>query len=94
MVEPVGAPKKVGIVGGGPAGLQAAMTAADRGHQVVLFEKSNALGGQLKHADYASFKWPLANFKDYLIRQCRKAEHRNSLEHRCHPGVAERACTG
>ena len=72
MVEPVGAPKKVGIVGGGPAGLQAAMTAADRGHQVVLFEKSNALGGQLKHADYASFKWPLANFKDYLIRQCEK----------------------
>ena len=37
--------KKVVVIGGGPAGIQAAMTAADRGHQVILFEK-NRLGGQ------------------------------------------------
>ena len=33
-------PQKVVVVGGGPAGLQAAITAAERGHQVVLFERA------------------------------------------------------
>jgi 2,4-dienoyl-CoA reductase (NADPH2) len=39
--------KKVLIIGGGPAGMKAAVTASDRGHQVILAEKSNRLGGQL-----------------------------------------------
>lgn len=40
-------PKKVMVIGGGAAGMNAAMAAADRGHKVVLFEKSDSLGGQL-----------------------------------------------
>ena len=40
------APKKVVVVGGGPAGLQAAITAAERGHKVVLFERSFCAGRQ------------------------------------------------
>jgi len=39
--------KKVLIIGGGPAGMKAAVTASDRGHRVTLVEKSNRLGGQL-----------------------------------------------
>jgi NADPH-dependent 2,4-dienoyl-CoA reductase/sulfur reductase-like enzyme len=39
--------KKVVVVGGGPAGMEAARTAAERGHQVVLFEKEKDLGGQV-----------------------------------------------
>ncbi len=39
--------KKVLVVGGGPAGMKAAVTASDRGHQVILVEKSGQLGGQL-----------------------------------------------
>ena len=35
---------------------------------MTLYEKKDYLGGQLIHADYASFKWPLKDFKDYLIR--------------------------
>jgi 2,4-dienoyl-CoA reductase-like NADH-dependent reductase (Old Yellow Enzyme family) len=44
---PVKASKRVAVVGGGPAGLQAALTAATRGHKVTLFEKRNELGGQV-----------------------------------------------
>ncbi|MBW1814390.1 MAG: FAD-dependent oxidoreductase [Deltaproteobacteria bacterium] len=39
--------KKVMVIGGGPAGMNAAIGAADNGHQVTLYEKSNELGGQL-----------------------------------------------
>lgn len=39
-------PKKVMVVGGGPAGMKAALTAKQRGHEVVLYEKENRLGGQ------------------------------------------------
>lgn len=39
--------KKVAVVGGGPAGMAAAMAAAKRGHDVTLFEKNDAVGGQL-----------------------------------------------
>lgn len=65
-------PKKVVVVGGGPAGMAAAVTAARRGHQVTLLEKDAVLGGQLLHADYADFKWPLEDYKNYLIRQLTK----------------------
>ena len=64
--------KKVAVIGGGPAGMVAALTAKERGHEVTLFEKADVLGGQLIHADYASFKWPLKRYKDYLIRQLGK----------------------
>jgi thioredoxin reductase len=73
MILPVTAQKKVAVVGGGPGGMYAAMTAAKRGHQVTLYEKEAKLGGQLSHTDFASFKWPLADFKNYLITQCEKA---------------------
>ena len=65
--------KKVAVIGGGPAGLRAALTAAEQGHAVTLFEKSSALGGQLLHADCFSFKWPVRNYKNWLIRQVEQA---------------------
>ncbi len=46
-LKPAARVKKVAIVGGGPAGMRAALTAAMRGHRVTLFEKSAALGGQV-----------------------------------------------
>ena len=64
--------KKVAIVGGGPAGMRAALFCEERGHQVTIYEKGNVMGGQLIHADYPSFKWPLKNYKDWLIAQCGK----------------------
>ena len=44
---PAPIPKKVLVIGGGPAGMKAACTAAERGHQVTLAEKQDRLGGQL-----------------------------------------------
>lgn len=72
MIAPIGDSKKVAIVGGGPGGMYAAITAADRGHKVTLYEKESVLGGQLSHADYPTFKWPLADFKNWLINQMYK----------------------
>ena len=71
--KPAPVSKKVAVVGGGPAGMQAALTAAERGHKVTLFEEKDVLGGQLNFADYASFKHSLAKYKDWLIYQVGKA---------------------
>lgn len=64
--------KKVVVVGGGPAGLEAAIRASERGHKVVLFEASDQLGGQLRHSDYMDFRIDLKRFKDFQIRQVQK----------------------
>lgn len=60
--------KNVAIIGGGPAGMQAALTASQRGHSVTIFEKGETLGGQLNDADFMSFKYDLRDYKNYLIR--------------------------
>ncbi|AYF34458.1 NADPH-dependent 2,4-dienoyl-CoA reductase [Vreelandella alkaliphila] len=49
-LEPTQTPKRVAVVGGGPAGLATAVAAASRGHHVVLFERRSELGGQFNYA--------------------------------------------
>ncbi|HJD97098.1 FAD-dependent oxidoreductase, partial [Mailhella massiliensis] len=68
-IPPAVEKKRVCIIGGGPGGMQAAITAAERGHEVMLFEKEGQLGGQLAFSDYVSFKKPLRDFKNYLIHR-------------------------
>ena len=72
MVRPVGRKKRVAVVGGGPGGMKAAIELADRGHDVTLYEEKDILGGALRHTDYVGFKWPLRDYKNYLIRQVAK----------------------
>ena len=50
VVEQTDNPKRVAVVGAGPAGLSAAITAAERGHDVTLFDKAEEIGGQLNMA--------------------------------------------
>ena len=71
-VQPVEKKKKVLVVGGGPAGLQAAATAVKRGHDVTLCERSDKLGGFLKFTDYDDLKIDLWRLKEHLIYM---AEH-------------------
>jgi 2,4-dienoyl-CoA reductase-like NADH-dependent reductase (Old Yellow Enzyme family)/thioredoxin reductase len=62
-------PKKILVVGGGPAGMQAAITAAERGHDVMLCERSDSLGGALKYAAGVAFKKDLDEFMWHLVRK-------------------------
>jgi len=69
-LEPAAVTKKVMVVGGGPAGMEAARIAAARGHEVTLYEKSDELGGDLNFASMV--KGPHENLDDlkaYLARQ-------------------------
>ena len=66
-------PKKVAVVGGGPGGMEAARVAALQGHQVTLYEKSGALGGQINAAEKPVFKRRLKKFNQWQQLQLEKA---------------------
>ena len=70
-LKPARRPRKVAIVGGGPAGLEAARVAALMGHEVTLFEKRD-LGGHLIEASIPEFKNDLRRLLEYYVRQISK----------------------
>lgn len=72
--KPAASSKNVVVVGGGPAGMKAAVTAAQRGHKVTLLEKTDALGGLLKFTDYDDLKIDLRHYKNYLLNMVGKLD--------------------
>lgn len=62
-------PKNVLVIGGGPAGMSAAETAARRGHKVTLWEKESELGGNFRFATLPPRKEPMKNLLKHLINQ-------------------------
>ncbi|MDY6916851.1 MAG: FAD-dependent oxidoreductase [Chloroflexota bacterium] len=72
-VEPASVRRKVLVIGGGPAGMEAAIIAARRGHDVTLCEKAHALGGKLLVACLPPHKDELPYYTRYLIRQLAKS---------------------
>lgn len=76
-----GAKKKVVVIGGGVGGMQAAITAAEQGHDVTLYEKENKLGGQWNLAAMPPYKQELATLVTYQKGQLEKNQviiHLNS----------------
>jgi 2,4-dienoyl-CoA reductase-like NADH-dependent reductase (Old Yellow Enzyme family)/thioredoxin reductase len=65
-------PRRIVVVGGGPAGMQTAIVAAARGHDVTLFEERAALGGQLVEAALPPGKGPIAPLTRHLSAQIAK----------------------
>jgi 2,4-dienoyl-CoA reductase-like NADH-dependent reductase (Old Yellow Enzyme family) len=64
--------RKIVIVGGGPAGLEAARVSAERGHQVILFEAGAKLGGQINIAAAAGWREALSGIPRWLVAQVQK----------------------
>ena len=65
--------RRVMVVGGGPAGMQAALIAALRGHRVALYEKTPELGGQLTIGRLPPHKEEITHFLDYMNRRLQAA---------------------
>ncbi|MDR3313391.1 MAG: FAD-dependent oxidoreductase [Oscillospiraceae bacterium] len=63
---PAEKPKKIAVIGGGPAGVTAAVTAARRGHSVTLYEKNSQLGGRIIQGCVPGIKVEIANYLEYL----------------------------
>ena len=79
-------PKKVLIAGGGPAGMAAALKAAERGHTVILFEKEARLGGKLLYEQYIPFKKDLY---DYALLQEKRVHANSHIEVRLNTELTE-----
>jgi 2,4-dienoyl-CoA reductase-like NADH-dependent reductase (Old Yellow Enzyme family)/thioredoxin reductase len=71
-IHPASKPKQVVVIGGGPAGMEAARVLALRRHKVTLIEKENELGGLLRYASVPDFKEELRSFLQYLKIQVKK----------------------
>ena len=69
---PAKEPKRIAVIGAGPAGMVCALIAARRGHDVKLIDAEDELGGKLLSASAARIKFDLDNYRSYLVRQVRE----------------------
>ena len=62
-------PRKVVVVGAGPGGLEAGLRAREMGHEVVVYEKRDVMGGEMISASIPDFKWDIKNLLRYYERE-------------------------
>jgi 2,4-dienoyl-CoA reductase (NADPH2) len=89
--EPAGAPKRIAIVGAGPAGLSTAVVAAQRGHKVDLFDAAAEIGGQLNMASQVPGKEEFHEMIAYYQRQLELHQVNVKLNTRVDAGQLEKA---
>ncbi len=85
FAKPTTKPQRVMVIGGGPAGLEAAIVAATRGHSVTLYEQGAALGGQLHPAAVTPFRADWGLLRDALVRAVRRLKVDVRLGSPCTP---------
>ncbi len=83
QITPAEEPRRVMVIGGGPGGMEAAMIAAERGHQVTLYERDGRLGGRLREAVAVPYKEEFAD----LIRFQQVYVERNGVDVRTNTEV-------
>ena len=97
LIEAAPQPKQVVVVGGGPAGMEAARVAALRGHRVTLFDATASLGGTLQAARLAPKHSAIGEIADWLAGH-RRLQRGLAVRHRCRrpaaPESASRLRTG
>lgn len=69
--RPASKPKRIAVIGGGPGGLEAALTAAQRGHQVSVFEAKESFGGQFLYAAAVPHRQGLRRLIDWQVSELR-----------------------
>lgn len=80
-----GEKKTIVVIGGGPAGMSAAKTAASRGHRVILYEKTGKLGGQLRAAGAAPHRGGWGEFLEAITRDVERLGIDVRLKRDCVP---------
>ncbi|WP_127539709.1 NAD(P)/FAD-dependent oxidoreductase [Paenibacillus illinoisensis] len=84
-IQPAETSKKIVVVGGGPSGLEAARVAALKGHEVTLYEKEAAIGGQVTSAATPEFKGQLRALIGWYERQLKQLHVQLRLNHEVKP---------
>ncbi|MDD5761695.1 MAG: FAD-dependent oxidoreductase [bacterium] len=89
-LEKAAVPKKVVVIGGGPAGMEAALVCAKRGHEVTLFEREGTLGGSYRLASSSPAKREVGRLVRYFERALPNSGVRVVLGSEATPGTVER----
>lgn len=71
---------KVAVIGAGPAGVECAVTAAQRGHDVTIIEKSDRVGGRLNPGSKPGIKFDIVNYIEFMKNRLAKAEKEYGLK--------------
>lgn len=83
-------PLNVCVIGGGPAGIEAARGASMRGHDVTLYEKANGLGGMFRTAAYPPYKGELSSYSAWAMNDLRDRGVNILLNTECTPEMIKK----
>ena len=89
FIPKAGAKKKVMVIGGGPAGMMAAQTAVSRGHEVVMYEQSDKLGGRLYESSAMECKDGFRRYLQWDINTTLSSGARVILNRKATPALIE-----